>query len=223
VVLVLESLRSKETVQSRLLHYEENWHETDADFLFTAWGQCNHTLCKEDFAIAGIGGLEPGYDQEDGSESWDKFFIPKFCDPMPDMIELPSKCPEDVQKSLRASFPLFLMNRAACAGRIRVALEQLMTHLGVPKRKKSTKGKYYYVDLHKRIELFAQKDATIGGHLMALKWVGNTGSHDNTVSKDDLLNAFEVLEHALIEIIERRTDNVTQLAKQLTKIHRRRR
>jgi hypothetical protein len=55
---------------------------------------------------------------------------------------------------------------------------------------------------------------------MALKWLGNTGTHSAEVSEDDLLDAFEILEHALIEIIEKRSTKVAELAKKLTKKHR---
>lgn len=54
---------------------------------------------------------------------------------------------------------------------------------------------------------------------MALKWLGNAGSHDRTVSKSDLLDAFEILEHALAEIIDRRSAKVAELAKKLAKKH----
>jgi hypothetical protein len=37
---------------------------------------------------------------------------------------------------------------------------------------------------------------------MALKWLGNTGTHTSAVTRDDLLDAFEILDHALVELID---------------------
>jgi hypothetical protein len=150
---------------------------------------------------------------------WEDYFSPLFCQPMPDIIELPAKCPDEVKDELRAAFSIFWLHRAACAGRIRVALEHLMNHLGVPKRKKDKSGKYSDLSLHARLDAFAKTEPAMGPQLMALKWLGNTGSHDREVTKADLLDAFEILEHALVEIIDGRSARVAALAKKLTKKH----
>jgi hypothetical protein len=63
---------------------------------------------------------------------------------------------------------------------------------------------------------------TLGSQLMALKWLGNTASHEGGVSRDDLLDAFEILEHNLRELIEHRSARVAELARKLTKKHGRR-
>ena len=55
---------------------------------------------------------------------------------------------------------------------------------------------------------------------MALKWLGNTGTHKGEVDREDLLDAFEILEHALTELIDRRATKIAALAKKLTQKHR---
>jgi hypothetical protein len=93
-----------------------------------------------------------------------------------------------------------------------------MNHIGVPKRRKDGRGKFHDLTLHARIDLFVQNEPTTGAQLMALKWLGNTGSHEAAqVGRDDLLDALEIMEHALAEIIERRSKRVKALAKKLTK------
>ena len=52
---------------------------------------------------------------------------------------------------------------------------------------------------------------------MALKWLGNTGSHGSKVNVEDLLDAFEILEHTLSEIIENKSKKIATLAVNLTK------
>ena len=216
VALVQNSLVFKETVVSKRGHNDEGWDPTCVSFTFTVWGQCTHPSCKQNFAIAGTGGVEPEFGEENNYD-WGEFFSPKICLPMPDMFDITPKCPDSVKEALRAAFALFWSHPAACAGRIRVALECLMNHLGVPERRRDGNGNYFNLSLHARIELFAKKEAATGPALMALKWLGNTGSHDAEVVKDDLLDAFEILEHALAEILERRSARVATLAKKLTK------
>lgn len=216
--IVKDSLNAKETVQSVRFRGEEGFLPECIDYVFTAWARCTHPSCRQEFAISGRGGVAPQYVSEDEWE-YEDYFIPQACHPMPDMIDLPKKCPEDVALELGAAFSLFWSNKAACASRIRVALEYLMNHIGIPKRKKNVQGKYYELSLHARIDAFAKKDSAIGTQLMALKWLGNTGSHDSTVSAVDLLDAFEILEHALREIIGGHSAKLNVLAKQLIEKH----
>lgn len=138
---------------------------------------------------------------------------------MPNIFKIPAKCPDDIKNELNSAFAIFWSNRAACAGRLRVALECLMNHIGVPKRRKNANGKFSDLTLHARIEAFANKEPTIGSQLMALKWIGNTGSHDSQIISNDILDSFEIMEHALAEIIGGHSARVSSLAKQLTKKH----
>jgi hypothetical protein len=138
---------------------------------------------------------------------------------MPDIFELPEKCPKEVKAELRASFRLFWSDQAASAGRVRVSLERLMDHYKIPKRIKGKDGKYQLSKLHRRIEQFSNSRSATGEKLMALKWLGNTASHQGDVSRKDLLDGFEILEYLLAELFDQRTARVTELARQLTLRH----
>jgi len=218
VALGPKSLVFHETTGSKRARKDEDWDFEWIAYTFTAWGECQHPSCKQQFVISGTGGIEPEYDHQ-GDIAWESYFSPLFCHPMPDIIELPAKCPTEVKEELRAAFSIFWLHRAACAGRIRVALEYLMNHLGIPKQEKGKSGKYSDLTLHARLDAFAKNEPAIGSQLMALKWLGNTGTHVREVSKDDLMDAFEILEHALVEIIDGRSARVAALAEEITKKH----
>lgn len=156
---------------------------------------------------------------DDGEMQLEDYFLPAACHPMPSIVELPKKCPDEVKHELLSAFSLFWAHAEACAGRIRVALELLMDHVGVPRKKTDAKGKERLLELHARIDFYSSSNPEAGAQLMALKWLGNTGSHGGEVSKADLLDAFQILEHALMEIIDRRSENVALLAKKLTQKH----
>lgn len=68
-----------------------------------------------------------------------------------------------------------------------------------------------------RIDKFisASGDLVHKDHLHALRVVGNVGTHKNDLSRDELLQAFEVYEHALGELVGKKTETVAKLAKQL--------
>ena len=117
------------------------------------------------------------------------------------------------------AFALFWADAEACAGRLRSSLEALLTHIGVPSVDGSKPDNTTPLALHKRIEIFETENPQLAKHLMALKWLGNAGSHGRPVGKGDLLDAMELLEHALAEILEKRTERLLQLAAKLTAKH----
>lgn len=216
VILVRDSFKQAQTYESKAARKHEDWDPEWITYTFSAWALCSNAKCKEEFVITGDGGVEPGWDSE-GDMKWSDTFYPRYIAPMPRVIEFPAKCPKDIVKELESSFLLLLSCPAASAGRIRAALELLLDHVGIA-RKPEKEGAVEY-SLHKRIEEYSKNNAVLGGHLMALKWLGNTGSHQSNVHKSDLLDAFEILEHALSEIIENRSERLAALAKQLVEKH----
>jgi hypothetical protein len=217
VALISKSLVHNETVESENLRNHDAWEPDWVTYSFQARARCTRPECNEQFVIAGFGGLETVYDEHD--ELIVDFFVPLLVYPQPPMIEIPPKCPLGVVRELQSAFRVFRIDARACAGRIRVALECLMDHVGIPKKRKDKKGKYTVLSLHARIDAFAANEPTIGTQLMALKWLGNSGSHNAEVSESDVLDAFEIMEHALGELIGQRSDRIAKLAKQLTKKH----
>lgn len=220
--MVSGSLTQQETADSESARNHEAWDPDWIKYAFTAWAQCQHSKCKQQFAIAGTGGVGPEQDEE-GHVDWQDFFDPSYCFPAPRMIAIPDKCPDDVCIELDAAFALYWSHPAASAGRMRVALELLLTHQGVPRRKRIGGGKSKELWLHARLELFAKSNPSTAAQLMALKSLGNSASHEGSISKADILDAFEVLEHALAEIIEQRSKRVAVLAKKLTRKHSKKR
>ncbi len=222
LALVSKSLAFRETLVSKRNRHEDEWTPEDIEYAFTAWLKCTQASCEQEVAVSGVGGIEQwqtlGEDGEPDT-SYSKYFTPQYFSHIPDIFEMPKKCPEEVVKHLRAGFRLFFLDRSAAANRIRVALERLLDHLGVPKRRKEQNNRFSDLSLHKRIEAFIKDEPSLGAQLMALKWLGNTASHEGSVSRDELLDAFEILEHCLLELIERRSARVAELARRLTRKH----
>ncbi|MHC5192714.1 DUF4145 domain-containing protein [Pseudomonas frederiksbergensis] len=207
-----------ETYKSKKDQGHNDWDPDWIEYIFTAWAKCSNKKCEQDFALSGTGGVELvqiDYDEQD----WQDYFIPKSCIPMPEIFEIPLKCPKNIRVELTEAFSLFWAHRESCAGRIRVALELLMTHIGVPSQKETKAGKLVDMKLHERLENFGVSNPTIGSYLMALKLLGNSGSHVGEVSHNDLLDAFDILEQAIDEIINQRSQRAAEMVKKLTLKH----
>lgn len=211
LVLSKDSLKQAPTKKSLAGQDEEWWGPDHVVMSFTAWATCSNHACGEKFCLAGIGGVEVEPD-ENGNTTYVDVFNLKFCHPVLPIISMSDNCPEAVREALNVAFALYWTDRPSAAGRIRIAVERLLDHSGIPN--KTARGGYLPLD--DRIDAFTKSDATHGAQLMALKWLGNVGAHTVDVNADDLLSAFEVLEHVLSEVIDKKSAAIAKLASDMT-------
>jgi len=117
--------------------------------------RCSNDQCKECVANTGIGGVDIdvvfGSDGEP-EQTWADFFRPKYFEPPLAIIHLPEECPGSVTEPLEESFRLFFCSPASASNNVRIALEALLTELGI-KRFVVKNGKRQFLNLHSRIGL----------------------------------------------------------------------
>jgi hypothetical protein len=58
--------------------------------------------------------------------------------------------------------------------------------------------------------------------LLAIKWLGNEGSHPGALSPNDLLDGFGIVEHVLDELMNPVRPEVQRIAKQIVRAKGRR-
>lgn len=173
-----DSLAYEETAESKRWEGSEEWVPEQVEFTFSAWAQCTNERCNEAFVIAGTGGIEQEYTGDDDvSTEWVNHYYPKAIIPTLQMIELPAKCPKVVKGLLFDAFACYWSQTDASAGRIRAALEALLTHVGVPTEQLKDSGKTIPLYLHTRIQIYAKENPMIGQQLMAIKWLGLPFTH----------------------------------------------
>jgi hypothetical protein len=128
-------------------------------------------------------------------------------DPAVDIFNISAEIPEDIQDSLEESFSLFWGHPSSAGNEIRKALEILMDEMKIKNKGTNKKGEEYPLNLHARIEEFGRiengKYSGLAMKLLAIKWAGNAGSHEDALTREDVLDAYEVLEYVLEEIFVR--------------------
>lgn len=62
-----------------------------------------------------------------------------------------------------------------------------------------------------------KKEPEISKSLMALKWIGNIGSHTGLIDKDDILKTFQVLHFSLTKLYDNREQNIQTFIEQINK------
>ncbi|WP_460358255.1 DUF4145 domain-containing protein [Actinoallomurus acanthiterrae] len=130
------------------------------------------------------------------------------------LIDFPETCPQIVKDRIADASAILYRDPSSAANRIRVAIEELLTLQRA--NRYPSRSRKRPLTTHARIELFAAKNPDAAKMLMAVKWIGNSGSHDSGLRVEDVLDGVELLSHAINLIYDRR---VRELDKRAAKIN----
>lgn len=143
--------------------------------------------------------------------------VPKYFNPALEIIPVPNYLNKSIAFCLVESFKLFWIDNSACANKIRIMVEAIMNERKIPKTVLKS-GKRSRINLHKRIEKFQIKNQEVGERLIAIKWIGNDGSHEMDVLKrEDILNAYEILLECFEKLYNPRPAALLKIVKKINK------
>ena len=193
--------------------------------------RCNNKKCEEIMIIEGDGNIKNELideliEEEPADVACDYsqiihvvYYNIKYMHPPINIIDVSKDIPSSIEATLKESFSLFWNHQSSAGNKIRNAIELLLDDKKIVKRKKSQKGKYYYLSLHDRLKEFKNIDSEMAKKLMSLKWLGNAGSHTFILNKDDLIDAYEILDYILYEfyVKENKRQKTNKMSKVLTK------
>lgn len=209
-----------ETLASRKQRNDEEWYPEFVRYRFVGLLTCSNPGCMEYVSFSGEGKVdvtayyEEAYEQY--IEDYTDTFTPHVFSPPLNLFVIPHRCPLEVRKEIISAFGLFWNDISACANRIRLALEMLMTNQGV-KRFSNSKGKRNSLSLHSRLELYKKIQPEVADHLLAIKWIGNSGSHAGKIEKGDIIDALELLEYSLNKLYDDTEKRVNDLARKINR------
>jgi hypothetical protein len=188
---------------------------------FSCMLSCPH--CSGQIAMSGEYGVQDDRHYDDFGEAGDyeNYYRPLFFSDAPHIISIPAGAPELVSEQVRKSFQLYWSDMEACANSIRIAVEKLLTSQGIPRtsgRPAARSGKKRsYLTLHSRIELFRAKNEGVADALMAVKWIGNAGSHSAPTRSSDLLDGYALMSFALDELYLKRDARIGALTRTINR------
>lgn len=213
---IKEDTFHKNEIRNSRDHSHDEWEPEWVQYVFSCMLVCKNDLCKETVSCAGVGGVESNFGYDENNEpdySYDDFFLPKFFEPHLRLFNIPEGCPKSVSNPLNESFRHFFSSPSAASNNVRVALEELLTELKV-RRFNLVNSKQRFMNLHQRISLIPPKIAHLKENLLAIKWLGNAGSHGNgKISLDDVMDSYEQIEHILDEIYTSKRKKLATMAK----------
>lgn len=211
-----ETLKIIETKSSKSAHGHDAWEPEWVEKRFVCLLRCAGKACREVVAVTGRTEqrLEHDYDNQ---LQYEEYLLPLYVVPALPFFKVPEGCPEPLHDEIQKAFALFWCDPGAAANRVRSSVELLMDHIGVKRQQRMNNGKFVRLSLHRRVEIFQKQDEALGSSLLALKWIGNTGSHTGDLTREDLFDAFEILNHVLDEVITKRTKRIADLTKKINK------
>lgn len=225
LTLYKDNIKYHETKASLTNRDDEHFEYEEIKYIFAAILICNNPNCKETVSTSGTGGVQTDYNHDENygyTEEHINYFYPKYFSPILKIIPIRKGYPDIIQKLLLDSFALFFADLPSCANKIRQIVEELLTIKEIPRFQRTKSHKLKFIPLEKRIELFklrfpSYKD--VADNFLAIKFIGNIGSHSSDVNKTQIVDAYVILQDSLHELHISKEEKATvkRLAKKIIK------
>nr|ELR5252466.1 DUF4145 domain-containing protein [Providencia rettgeri] len=191
--LQIKSFIKEKSAYTRKNEYEDSFEPEMKELVFTCIAKCTRQQCEEVVACSGIGSPDTFWNNEYG-EHQKNCYRPMTFTPELHPFRIPEQCAKEISEPLTASFSIYLRQPGSAANLIRITVERMLTAIGVPESDKKNKR----ISLHHRLESLAGQYEPYKHILMAIKFLGNAGSHTyDEVNIDDVEDAFEIMEYVV--------------------------
>ena len=206
------SLKSLESALSAEAQSSDDWQPDWYEGRFSGLLSCLDSRCNE--TVAMVGTVRTAFkDQSWATE--DRYYPVCFFPALP-IFSIPENVPSTVSSQIEKAFAAFWSDLNSAANRIRSAVEALLTHKRIA-RTPTARHKRRFLSLQQRIERFASNRPDTASTLKAVKWLGNEGSHEGKLSQEDIFDALELLEDALIKEYAKPDRRIRSLRKKINR------
>jgi hypothetical protein len=147
--------------------------------------------------------------------NYEDVFYPKYFEPPLHVFPILNGISKELKNKIIESFALYYADNGACANKIRQTLEVIMDEHNVPRNN----GKGNPLTLHARILKFKEHYPNLADHLLAVKIIGNSGSHEGEerVEDDDLRDAFRVFHYCLNQLYDKSYEEIKAITDRIHK------
>ncbi|MFB6961726.1 DUF4145 domain-containing protein [Streptomyces sp. NPDC056309] len=154
---------------------------------------------------------------ENMQEGYQELLTPLFFMPELPLMQSFGDCPKRVRELIESASPVLWVDPSSAANRLRSSLEALMDWEGIPRRW-SSNGKSYDLSLHRRIGRFKDSKpahSKAADLLLAVKWIGNVGSHGTAIRVPDVLDAVEILDRIIQQLYDTSAMRIEKKAEEI--------
>ena len=167
---------------------------------FSGFLHCDNKDCGEFVAVTGRAELPGPLMGKQVQSQMSAHIVPEYFSPSLQLFNLRDNYPAPVRAELIRSFTVFFNESNSAGARLRCAIERLLDERGVAVE-----------SLHNRLVEFSKSENELGDLLQAIKWLGNEGSHSGKLTRQDVLDGYEVFNHVLDELYIARPNRTKML------------
>ena len=216
-----KNIKIYESSESKSYHNHPAWEPSWISGGFIGFLICSNSNCSETVGIIGKMNLIEGQEYNEEYDRWDlvgtKELIPTQFYPPLNIFPMNKDVPKRINIIVSSAFNLFWVDLSSCANKIRTVAECIMDDKKVPKTYLDKRKRKGYT-LHRRIEMFKKTNIEEAELLMAIKWIGNTGSHQvDNLTKDDILDGFDILELVTTKLYDTNSSRIKKLSRKINK------
>jgi hypothetical protein len=219
--LVPDGIKVYETADSKENHKESGWHFIQTEETFIGLLQCHNSKCNQIYTMVGEVRMEIDEEADEINKTTEhniyREYSPININPPLNIFDIPFETPYEVKNEIITAFKLFWIDKPSCGNQIRKVIEAIMDDKRI--RKYSPTDKKNILSLHQRIQFFKEKKNDIVDNLLAIKWIGNSGSHLGNLETEEILDVFELLENAINQLYNSDKDRLQNIQKQILKKH----
>ena len=177
---------------------------------------CRNSECLARHVISGSYRIEENCPPNEGEDEYLILYAAKYLRPAFNLLSrvIPINTPEEVKQAILEAEKVLLTDPNAAGNRLRLAIEEVLTHYGI-NRFKIEKRKRVRLTTHQRLVDFKHYEGSVADIFMAVKWIGNQGSHEDSLTVADIAQATEILNFGL-EILY--GDGDREIEKKINKI-----
>ncbi len=167
---------------------------------FSGFLHCDDKDCGEAVTVAGRAELPGPLMGKQVQSQIPAHIVPEYFSPPLQLFSLRDDYPAPVRAELIRSFTVFFNESNSAGARLRCAIERLLDERSIAAG-----------TLHNRLIEFSKSENELGDHLQAIKWLGNEGSHSGKLTRQDVLDGYEVFNHVLDELYIARPNRAKML------------
>ena len=198
LVIQEKSIRTTFAAESIKNSNHPDWDPTWDFGYFSLTFICRNRNCITVHACSGNFSVEDNPIQTSNEVPFINIYQCKYLNPSIPILSntLPIDTPKKVVARIKEAEQILLTDPNAAANRFRLAIEEVMNSYGI-NRFQIQNHKRSRLTTHARLLNFKKYEYSIVDAFMAVKWIGNQGSHEDILSVDDLLTAAEILKFGL--------------------------
>jgi Domain of unknown function (DUF4145) len=213
--LVLEKVSTVELNSSLEEHAHPDWDPEWITGLHLSRMRCGNPKCKEIATTTGeyrmVFDIE--YDERGNpQQTYSKELRINYVTPVSPLILKRDDYPDQVAQLIKEASAIALVSPGAAANRIRTAIDELLNAQKVIKIRTTKKGRAR-LTTHARILIFNAKNSEASDLLLAVKWIGNGGTHNDNISLSEVLDGVELFAHALDKLFNHKNIKLKKKAK----------